>query len=198
MSSKYPNKYRDVFGWFGYEQLYWQVVNTLPAGSTLVEVGSYVGRSTCFLAESCRILDKQMEIYAVDTWRGSPEHEDETMEFTNGTGLLRPVFEKNLEEAGVLDIITPMEMTSLEAAEKFEDDSLDFVLIDANHDYEPVLADITAWYPKLKPRRIMAGDDWAWNSPHEGRSVFNAVNKFFNPLGLRIRIIGSAWSVIKP
>ncbi len=49
--------------------------------------------------------------------------------------------------------------TSLEAVKEFADESLDFVYIDANHEYTYVLHDILAWYPKVRKGGILAGDD---------------------------------------
>jgi hypothetical protein len=52
-----------------------------------------------------------------------------------------------------------MQMPSLEAAKGFEDNSLDFVYLDARHDYPSVKADIAAWWPKLKSGGILSGHD---------------------------------------
>jgi hypothetical protein len=48
---------------------------------------------------------------------------------------------------------------SVLAAAQFEDNSLDFVYIDGNHDYKYVLNDIRTWYPKVKPGGVLCGDD---------------------------------------
>ena len=50
--------------------------------------------------------------------------------------------------------------TSLEAAGDFEDQSLDFVYLDANHAYEAVRDDLEAWWPKVKVGGMLAGDDY--------------------------------------
>lgn len=50
--------------------------------------------------------------------------------------------------------------TSLEAARKMQDRSLDFVYIDGNHLRDHVLADLAAWVPKVKPGGIIAGHDY--------------------------------------
>jgi len=63
----------------------------------------------------------------------------------------------------------PMRMTSLEAAAECENNSFDFVYIDASHEYEDVKADIKAWLPKVKKGGIIAGDDY--NSRQVSRAV---------------------------
>ena len=49
--------------------------------------------------------------------------------------------------------------TSLEAAEKFESESLDLVYLDANHSFKHVDEDMKAWWPKIKPTGYLAGHD---------------------------------------
>ena len=49
---------------------------------------------------------------------------------------------------------------SLEAVATFADGSLDFVYIDANHEFQAVLDDIHAWFPKVKPGGVLAGHDY--------------------------------------
>ncbi len=49
---------------------------------------------------------------------------------------------------------------SVEMAATFTDSSLDFVYIDARHDYAGVMEDLVAWYPKLKDGGILAGHDY--------------------------------------
>ena len=55
--------------------------------------------------------------------------------------------------------ITMLRNLSTDAASLFEDNSLDFVYIDGNHMFDAVLEDLHAWYPKVKPGGILAGDD---------------------------------------
>ena len=49
---------------------------------------------------------------------------------------------------------------SIDAVNDFEDRSLDFVYIDADHQYEHVCQDISIWYPKLRVGGIMSGHDF--------------------------------------
>lgn len=49
---------------------------------------------------------------------------------------------------------------SVPAAATFEDESLDFIYIDADHSYKATLADLNVWYPKLKFGGLLAGHDF--------------------------------------
>lgn len=49
---------------------------------------------------------------------------------------------------------------SMDAVKDFEDCSLDFVYIDANHSYKNVTEDITEWSKKVKPGGIISGHDY--------------------------------------
>jgi hypothetical protein len=68
-----------------------------------------------------------------------------------------------------------MRMTSEEASKIISDNTLDFVYIDALHDYENVLKDITLWEPKVRHGGIISGHDYA-NLYYFG--VVDAVEKF--------------------
>ena len=91
-----------------------------------------------------------------------------------------------------------MRNTSEEAARHFKDHSLDFVYIDARHDYAAVLEDLTLWWPKLSPGGIMSGHDFYygnatcvrksgqdWELQSDGtrswKGVRGAVEEFFEP-----------------
>jgi predicted O-methyltransferase YrrM len=75
---------------------------------------------------------------------------------------------------------------SWEMASNYQDNSLDFVFIDAGHDYDSVTKDITNWYPKIKNGGIIAGHDY-----HYDVGVYPAVNDFFK--GKTIKQMGSCW-----
>lgn len=55
---------------------------------------------------------------------------------------------------------TILEKYSLEASKDFEDNSLDFVYIDANHDLMHAVEDIVTWTHKVKPGGIVSGHDY--------------------------------------
>lgn len=55
-------------------------------------------------------------------------------------------------------------MLSTEAAKKISNHSLDFVYVDARHDYCGVMEDMEAYWPTLRPGGLMAGHDFMYNS----------------------------------
>lgn len=71
-------------------------------------------------------------------------------------------FLKNIEP--IKSVINPIRTTSIEASKLYENESLDFVFIDAAHDYESIKSDIEHWYPKVKRGGYIAGDDYVWES----------------------------------
>jgi predicted O-methyltransferase YrrM len=75
---------------------------------------------------------------------------------------------------------------SVEAAKQFEDDYFDFVYIDANHTYEGVIADLEAWYPKVRKGGMVAGHDYMNYSWDGGKTMMcckDGINYFLKKYG---------------
>lgn len=71
-------------------------------------------------------------------------------------------------------------MTSLEAAPRIPRYSLDFVYLDARHDFASVLEDLDAWFDRVRPGGIIAGHDYLDGSYAAGKfGVKSAVDAFF-------------------
>lgn len=147
--------YRDIEGWFNFEDLYSELVQSAESGDTLVEVGVWHGRSVVYLAEQVKASGKDVHIFGVDTFLG------EGCPKVIGTeGKLWRTFVANIRREGVTQIVTPMCLPSVQAASYFEAQSLHAVFIDGNHTYESVRDDILAWRPKVKRGGWLAGHDW--------------------------------------
>jgi hypothetical protein len=58
------------------------------------------------------------------------------------------------------DRVKFLQMTSAEAVNHIPDNSLDYIFIDGDHNYQPVLDDCRAYWSKVKPGGIFAGHDW--------------------------------------
>lgn len=66
---------------------------------------------------------------------------------------------------------------SEDALEFFEDESLDFVYIDANHKYEFVKKDLEMWYPKVRKGGVFAGHDYFRMFWYDGNFSLNGKDK---------------------
>jgi len=95
------------------------------------------------------------------------------------------------------DKITWIKAKSAEAADMFEDESLDFVYIDANHRWQSVLEDMTLYYPKVKKGGLFSGHDYKPWQPRNG--VVTGVSKFCknHDLKLILRISATDWWIWK-
>lgn len=156
--------------WFNYEALYSNIVKLFPSGSKFVEIGSWKGKSAAYLAVEIINSNKNIMLDCIDTWEGSSEHVDYEDVKLN---TLYELFIKNT--SSLLSVINPIRMDSIDASKKYENNSLDFVFIDASHEYDYVKKDIEAWFPKVKVGGIIAGHDYRYG----WKDVDKAVDEFF-------------------
>jgi hypothetical protein len=161
---------------FSFPNLYSQFVRELPSGSKMVEVGCWKGKSVAYLAVEIINSGKDIKVDAVDTWEGSPTETVLMSDPYVRTGKLYQLFVSNI--APVSSVVTPVKLPSVEAAKRYEDESLDVVFIDACHTYDCVKEDIAAWLPKVKKGGYLAGHDYyTWETDHDG--VRQAVDETF-------------------
>ena len=75
---------------------------------------------------------------------------------------------------------------SVDAVQDFEDESLDFVYIDANHNYEFVKEDIEAWTPKVRKGGIVSGHDY-YITKSGNSGVVDAVDEYVGKHGYELK-----------
>lgn len=120
-------------GWMMRDELVWLYAQAMSVDSIL-EVGSWMGRSTTVLCAACKGL-----VVAVDHFEGSPEHE---VELRRGAEPLKD-FRANMEQ--FKNLVT-LKMTSEAAAGYIVTPRLfDMVFIDGAHEYEAVATDLRVW-----------------------------------------------------
>jgi predicted O-methyltransferase YrrM len=173
---KNTKNWHDLEGWFDYEFLYDRIARQ-NKNSILVEVGSWLGKSVAYLATISESNNNNNKIYAVDTWDGLDSDYMEEAKKRHNKSSIYDIFKDNMDDCGFKNVVTPIISCSWEAAGKFEDESCDFIFIDADHTYESVKKDILAWYPKLKPNGTFAGHDifasQIKQAATDGLAVFN-------------------------
>jgi len=152
----YSTSKNGIEGWMLDEELEWLEENAGKMDS-VVEIGSWRGRSTKALCDSCPGM-----VWAIDPWRSNMDAYEDFIQNTKRT----------------VDLII-MRMPSLRAVQLFPDKSVDMVFIDGNHDYKFVKADIQTWTPKVK--KLICGHDWG-HPDYPG--VNHAVEKHLDGFGV--------------
>lgn len=134
----------------------------VPADQAIVELGSYRGKSTCYLATGSSI-GYRAPVFAVDawseavsTWRNrvmdrlpSPEFED---------------FQTQVALAGMAEMVTPIQSDTVKASAQWGtvggNRTIGLLYIDGDHHHEAVMADFRAWRPFLADDALIVFDDY--------------------------------------
>lgn len=127
------------------------------------EIGVKEGRFISYMLEKFPCL----AMYAIDPWVYQPAG-NETYQEWDWDNIYKQYKEKT---AKFTDRVIELRMFSYEAAKIVSDHSLDFVFIDAQHDYHSVAWDIALWAPKVKPGGMLCGHDYAPKFPGVVRAV---------------------------
>lgn len=150
--------YKNIQGWFSFKNIYDNMINKYDNG-VFVEIGAWFGKSTAYMAQQIKENNKAIEFHVIDTWEGTEGLPVGDMAKKLG-GDVYHIFENNMINCNVIDYMNIIKESSLTAHNKFKNESIDFLLIDGDHRYEGVKADINNWYPKIKIGGIIAGDDY--------------------------------------
>ena len=155
----------EIDGWFEWRSAQEEAVSRFPDGSQFVEVGTYLGRSVCSLCEVVQRSGKKIKIIGIDTCRGSGPEGSRGKDYhgdavADGRGTFAGSLHKNILDCGFGDLVTLIISDSVSASRLFGVASLEWVHLDARHDYASVKADIEAWRPKIKSGGWLSGDDY--------------------------------------
>jgi predicted O-methyltransferase YrrM len=135
--------------WFNYKRFYKKITKEKEY-KVFVEIGSWKGHSTRYLGKLLK--DRDIVIYAIDLFDMTYKEYDSIEK-----KYLFEIFNYNIRR---LNNIEPIKSISWEASEKFNNASVDFVFIDADHTYSSVKKDIESWLPKVKKGGIISGHDY--------------------------------------
>ena len=177
--------FEQVEGWFGFRRQYEKIIDLVPSNAVWVELGCFQGKSLSWLMVERHNRNIDLDVYAIDSWPTDEDDEEFLAQVELGYGFKNKAVGKffdNLQP--FIGQFTPIKSLSWDAAQQFKDSTVDYIMIDAGHDYESVLKDMTAWWPKIKSGGYMGGDDYDLR----GGDVQRAVDKFFANIGLEVEI----------
>jgi predicted O-methyltransferase YrrM len=133
----------DVEGWMSPSQgaTLYESARNCRADGTIVEIGSFRGRSTIVLATAA---DPSVDIIAIDPHAGNDRGPQEIAGFADEAADDHSVFLANLAAAGVDDRVRHIREFS-DTAFALVEGPVDVLYIDGAHRYAPALADIESW-----------------------------------------------------
>lgn len=135
-------------------ELLFSLARDVSPEGVIVEIGSYKGGSTIFLARGVKIAEKE-KVYAVDP-------HSRRKEFRMGVELVQKntfsIFTQNIKNAGVDDWVIPIVKTSYQAAKGWRK-PIRLLWIDGSHKYEHVKIDFLLWERHLVKGGVIALHD---------------------------------------
>ena len=169
------------------------------------EVGVQTGNYTKIILSNMPSLHK---LYLVDLWT----HQQNYVDLANVSDAMHQgFFQQALAQTNPwADKIEILRGLSVVMCKNIPDNSLDWIYIDARHDYKGAAEDIESYWPKLKTGGIMSGHDYMtsdqvkqitpgqdWSVCYDGsvepRAVKGAVDDFATNLNKDVYVTNDQW-----
>ena len=126
----------------------------------IVEIGSWKGRSTVWLAEGARLAGQR--VHAIDR---------HTQSLEDPLANTLAEFLDNIKKAGVADVIEPLIMSSAEAASVVRG-PVELLFIDGDHSFDGVRRDAEIWLPRVMDGGVVMFHDVATAGYDGPRRIF--------------------------
>jgi MMP 1-O-methyltransferase len=176
----------DIEGWLTEDEarILYRHSAELGAHGPVLELGSFNGKSTVVLGLAAKSVGSR--VVAVDPHQGINYWQGDIPPLPHLGGPSFESFQRNLEAAGVDDVVEALVMTSVEAFDVTKCyDPFSFVFVDGNHGYEHVRQDFDLWSQRLITGGIIAFHDADGKIPGPPRVVAEVRERAdFEPISL--------------
>jgi len=178
-----------VEGWMtpGQARLLWDCASELKPGASVVEIGSFRGRSLIVLANAA---PDDVELVAIDPHAGNDRGPQEINGFVEQAAEDNVQFWANLRAAGVAERVRHVRKFSNDALVDV-DGEIDLLYIDGAHRFTPAAADIREWGARVTPGGTLLIHD---SFSAVGVTLAIIVQLFF---GAEFRYLGRAGSLAR-
>lgn len=169
------------------EALY-QLAGQVPEGQAIVEIGSFKGKSTAYLAQGSKD-GNDVPVYAVDPW-DLPGNVYGKHGFT--APEVREAFVSQLKSVRLWSRVTQVQAFSKDAATTYDGPPIGLLFIDGDHTYNGVATDFAAWSQYLAPwDHVVAFDDYD-TKPNPG------VKRFVHEIpGYTVEVVADHLAVLR-
>jgi len=155
-------------------------VKRVSKNNFCVEIGSYCGKSACFIGQACK--ENGSLLITIDHHEGSEEQQlgelyfdPEVYDEKLGRVNTLPLLKKNIAKFNLDNVVKPLVMDSISAS-KIVDNNADLIFIDGSHTFESAESDYELWKNKIRKGGILAIHD-IYDSEEEGGQAPNKVFK---------------------
>lgn len=133
-----------------------KLASVVPEDDAIVEIGSFRGKSTCYLAAGSK-NGFGAHVYAVDPW-------DLPGNVTGRFGFAEPstreLFDQQIRSMRFASRVTAIQGFSADAAKQWDGPKVGMLFIDGDHSEASVRADFEAWQPNLRDGAMVVFDDY--------------------------------------
>lgn len=149
--------FEEIKGWFDFSDLYADMVKQAEHEALFVELGVWKGCSAAFMGVEIVNSGKNIRFDVIDNFQGL--HQENKTQRENFIDY-RKNYKECLMNLNRVPFVRVIGLPSPEAVGLYANESIDFIFIDANHDYRHVKEDIRLWLPKVKRGGVIAGHDY--------------------------------------
>jgi predicted O-methyltransferase YrrM len=133
-----------------------RLASVVPADEAIVELGSYKGKSTCYLAAGSKD-GFGAKVFAVDPW-------DTPGNVTGRFGFAEPStrerFNEQIRSMRFASRVTALQGFSADVAKQWNGPWVGLLFIDGDHAESSVRTDFEAWKPNLRDGAFVVFDDY--------------------------------------
>jgi len=156
--------------WFSRNIQVWDLLIERGKPLKILEIGSYEGRSACYLINTCTAYGA-LELVCVDTWRGGVDHDATLM------AEVERRFDRNIALAkarapGKVEVRKIKAASNVALAALIHSDgreTFDLIYIDGSHTAPDVLTDAVLAFELLRVQGLMIFDDYLWSMEPPGQ-----------------------------
>lgn len=162
--------YQFTNNWFEHSRKNWELFLPHLNPSTILEIGSYEGRSTCFLIDSLAAA-RSLEVHCIDTWEGGSEHQPGGVADGIDMEGVRSRFETNTQLAirkatNHVDLVIHHGTSDTHLSRMLafgKQGYFDLIYVDGSHQAPDVLCDAVLGFRLLRTGGVMVFDDYLWS-----------------------------------
>jgi len=158
----------------GFEQLCQVCAEILPDAAHYTEIGAWKGESAVIASKYFK------KITSIDPYLGKE---------------MKIVLEDYYKNTKNTPGCTLIQEKSDDAVDLFDDESIDILYIDGNHEYEYVKDDFINYHDKVKTGGIIAGHDYTNSWPGVKKAVDEMLEKYHYKIYKRF--VDTSWMIIK-